>query len=119
MNDKRHILTKDTEGKISLWDALTARKVCDYGATESLESRAKEQFKILFVPSWFSVDLKTGMLQVPNTSPSTRQRSKQARGSSFTFRDDFDERAGPGNRGMEGSPIDSVDDGTQLLHVSS
>ncbi|VDP21029.1 unnamed protein product [Soboliphyme baturini] len=63
LNDKRYVLAKDTENNISLWDVLRARKVEDYGAV-NFEQKVKESFKMLFVPNWFTVDLKTGMLQI-------------------------------------------------------
>ena len=28
LNDKRHILTKDTENNVGLWDVLTVSKIC-------------------------------------------------------------------------------------------
>uniref|UniRef100_A0A5S6R2H6 WD repeat-containing protein 48 homolog n=1 Tax=Trichuris muris TaxID=70415 RepID=A0A5S6R2H6_TRIMR len=48
LNDKRYVYTRDSENNVALWDVLKARKV-------------KE---MLFVPNWFTVDLKTGMLQI-------------------------------------------------------
>jgi len=63
LNDKRYILTKDTENNVALLDVLQARKVEDFGSI-SFEQKLKEQFKMLFVPSWFTVDLKTGMVQI-------------------------------------------------------
>lgn len=43
--------------------SFQARKVEDYGQV-SFEQKLKDQFKMLFVPSWFTVDLKTGMVQI-------------------------------------------------------
>ncbi|KRX22600.1 WD repeat-containing protein 48 [Trichinella nelsoni] len=63
LNDKRFILTRDSEDNIALWDVLRARKAKDFGC-QNFEQKLKEQFKMLFVPNWFSVDLKTGMLQI-------------------------------------------------------
>uniref|UniRef100_A0A914W6J7 WD repeat-containing protein 48 homolog n=1 Tax=Plectus sambesii TaxID=2011161 RepID=A0A914W6J7_9BILA len=63
LNDKRFILTVDTAENVALYDVLQARKVKDYGQV-SMEQIAKERFKMLHVPSWFTVDLKTGMLQI-------------------------------------------------------
>jgi len=62
MNDKRHILTKDTDGNAALWDVLKAGKVEDLGR-KTMEEVLSDQKKV-FVPSWFSVDLKSGMLQI-------------------------------------------------------
>ncbi|CAI4231498.1 unnamed protein product [Auanema sp. JU1783] len=49
LNDKRHVVTKDSEGCVALYDVLGGRKVAEYG---------------IFVPSWFTVDFKSGMLQI-------------------------------------------------------
>ncbi|KAL3891526.1 hypothetical protein ACJMK2_003786 [Sinanodonta woodiana] len=63
LNDKRHILTVDTDENVALWDVLTARKVNDLGKTD-LEEQIKNHFKMVHVPNWFTVDLKTGMLTI-------------------------------------------------------
>ncbi|KAH6935123.1 hypothetical protein HPB50_003451 [Hyalomma asiaticum] len=61
LNDKRYIITKDTAGNVAVWDVLHACKVEDLGAAD-FESEVKKRFKMVFVPNWFSVDLKMGML---------------------------------------------------------
>ncbi|CAE1259792.1 WDR48 [Acanthosepion pharaonis] len=61
LNDKRHILTKDTDDNVILWDVLTARKVEELGKA-NFEEEIKKRFKMVYVPNWFSVDLKTGLL---------------------------------------------------------
>jgi len=63
LNDKRHILTKDTKGNVALWDVLTAKKVDDLGSVD-IDEEIKKRFKTVYVPNWFSVDLKTGMLTI-------------------------------------------------------
>lgn len=63
VNDKRHIVTKDTDDNVAVWDILRGRKVADHGQ-RSMEEVIKENFKKVFVPSWFTVDLKSGMLQI-------------------------------------------------------
>ena len=63
LNDKRHILTKDSDSNVVLWDVLTARKVEHYGKAD-FEEVVKQHFKMVFVPPWFSVDLKTGLLTI-------------------------------------------------------
>ncbi|XP_012943026.1 WD repeat-containing protein 48 [Aplysia californica] len=63
LNDKRHILTKDTDNNVVLWDVLTARKVEEYGKAD-FEEIVKTHFKMVYVPNWFSVDLKTGLLTI-------------------------------------------------------
>ncbi|XP_075545424.1 WD repeat-containing protein 48 isoform X1 [Dermacentor variabilis] len=61
LNDKRYVITKDTAGNVAVWDVLHACKVEDLGMAD-FESEVKKRFKMVFVPNWFSVDLKMGML---------------------------------------------------------
>lgn len=63
LNDKRHILTKDTEDYVALWDVLQARKVEDLGKVD-FEEEIKNRFKMVYVPNWFTVDLKTGLITI-------------------------------------------------------
>ncbi|XP_071804408.1 WD repeat-containing protein 48-like [Asterias amurensis] len=61
LNDKRHIITKDTESNVALYDVLTAKKVEDLGPVD-MEVVIKNKHQMVHVPHWFSVDLKIGML---------------------------------------------------------
>ncbi|KAK6311184.1 hypothetical protein J4Q44_G00192390 [Coregonus suidteri] len=63
LNDKRHIVTKDTNNNVGFWDVLKACKGEDLGKVE-FDEEIKKRFKHVYVPNWFSVDLKTGMLTV-------------------------------------------------------
>ncbi|CAB3401737.1 unnamed protein product [Caenorhabditis bovis] len=63
LNDKRHVVTRDSDGCVALYDVLAARKVADYGK-RPIDEVLKEHFRKVFVPSWFSVDFKSGMLQI-------------------------------------------------------
>ena len=47
LNDKRHILTKDTENNVSLYDVLKARKVEDLGQVE-FEQEVKKRLQVRF-----------------------------------------------------------------------
>lgn len=60
LNDKRHVLTKDTEENVALYDVLKACKVEDLGKVD-FEQECKKRNKIVYVPNWFNVDLKTGV----------------------------------------------------------
>ncbi|MEQ2216993.1 hypothetical protein XENOCAPTIV_007807 [Xenoophorus captivus] len=60
LNDKRHILTKDTNNNVAYWDVLKACKGEDLGKVE-FDEEIKKRFKMVYVPNWFSVDLKTGV----------------------------------------------------------
>ena len=63
LNDKRHVLTKDTHDNVVLWDILKAFKVEELGKVD-FEQEKKKRNKPIFVPNWFTVDLKTGMLTI-------------------------------------------------------
>lgn len=70
LNDKRHILTRESDNSVGLYDVLTARKVetllpissSDADAKETYELEIKQRSKMVYVPNWFSVDLKIGLL---------------------------------------------------------
>nr|CAH7720577.1 unnamed protein product [Callosobruchus chinensis] len=63
LNDKRHILSKDTHGHVALYDVLRARKIEDLGQI-AFQDELKNRFKMVYVSNWFNVDLKTGMLTI-------------------------------------------------------
>ncbi|KAK8721181.1 hypothetical protein OTU49_012890 [Cherax quadricarinatus] len=63
LNDKRHLLTRDTEENVVLWDILKASKEEELGKVD-FESEKEKRNKPIYVPSWFTVDLKTGMLTI-------------------------------------------------------
>jgi WD repeat-containing protein 48 len=63
LNDKRHILTKDANDNVALYDVLRARKIEDLGQI-NFQEEIKNRFKVVHVPNWFNVDLKTGMLTI-------------------------------------------------------
>ncbi|CAG2116054.1 unnamed protein product, partial [Medioppia subpectinata] len=69
LNDKRFILTKDTENKVAVYDVLKAAVVEDLGCDVDFEAEVKKRFKMVYVPNWFAVDLKTGMLAIHLEEP--------------------------------------------------
>lgn len=69
LNDKRHILTLESDNSMAIYDVLTARLVESYppaesraAAKEKFEQEVKNRFKMVYVPNWFTVDLKIGLL---------------------------------------------------------
>ncbi|KAI4809028.1 hypothetical protein KUCAC02_017944 [Chaenocephalus aceratus] len=48
---------------VAFWDVLKACKGEDLGKVE-FDEEIKKRFKMVYVPNWFSVDLKTGMLTI-------------------------------------------------------
>lgn len=69
LNDKRHILTRESDNSVALYDVLTARKVetihpatSEPDAKIKYEEEIKQRFKMVYVPNWFTVDLKIGLI---------------------------------------------------------
>lgn len=61
--NRRYILTKNSENQVFIYDVLLGRCIKNLGSADfakTIESYAKT----LYVPSWFSVDLKCGFLQI-------------------------------------------------------
>eukprot|EP00095_Tigriopus_kingsejongensis_P000390 maker-scaffold19_size710362-snap-gene-0.20 protein:Tk00390 transcript:maker-scaffold19_size710362-snap-gene-0.20-mRNA-1 annotation:"wd repeat-containing protein 48" len=63
LNDKRHVVTKDTDSNVGLYDILKAQKVKDLGPVD-FDEEVKRRHQMVYVPNWFTVDLKTGMLTI-------------------------------------------------------
>ena len=63
LNDKRQIVTRDTEGGVAVYDVLKASKLADLGEVD-FDQAVEERQQTVFVPNWFTVDLKTGMLTI-------------------------------------------------------
>lgn len=69
LNDRRHILTRESDYSVALYDVLTAQKIeilhsadNQADAKENYENEIKTRFKMVYVPNWFTVDLKIGLL---------------------------------------------------------
>eukprot|EP00271_Cylindrocystis_brebissonii_P020851 TRINITY_DN713_c0_g2_i5.p1 TRINITY_DN713_c0_g2~~TRINITY_DN713_c0_g2_i5.p1 ORF type:complete len:1017 (-),score=193.27 TRINITY_DN713_c0_g2_i5:791-3841(-) len=63
LNNRRHILSKDTEGNVKLWEITRGALVEDFGKV-SLEEKEVELFEKVSVPSWFTVDSRLGSLAI-------------------------------------------------------
>jgi WD repeat-containing protein 48 len=63
LNDKRYIVTKDTDENVCVWDVLQARKLESLGR-ENYESAIKVRQRFISVPNWFTVDLRLGVVTV-------------------------------------------------------
>eukprot|EP00798_Chlamydomonas_sp_ICE-L_P026919 gene26919-4542_t len=57
MTDRHHVLTRDAEGTVALWNVLAGSMVDEYG-------KEKELFEPKSLPSWFSCDHRLGQLCV-------------------------------------------------------
>lgn len=60
LNDKRHILTKDTDSNVAIYDVLKVIKVKDMGPVD-FDNELKQHNQKVYIPNWFTVDLKTGV----------------------------------------------------------
>lgn len=64
LNDKRHILTKDTDNNVAIYDVLKVTKVKDLGPVD-FDNELNQHNQKVFIPNWFTVDLKTGVRNFP------------------------------------------------------
>ncbi|CAN1838102.1 WD repeat-containing protein 48 [Linum perenne] len=78
LNNKRHVLTKDTAGSVKLWEITKGVILEDYGkaAVQRLltfkfcalqvpfDEKKEQLFEMVSVPSWFNVDSRLGCLSV-------------------------------------------------------
>lgn len=60
LNDKRYIVTKDTEENVAIYDVLRVMKKEDLGKVD-FDEELKKRNKQVYIPNWFTVDLKTGV----------------------------------------------------------
>ncbi|GFY92006.1 transducin/WD40 repeat-like superfamily protein [Actinidia rufa] len=68
LNNRRHVLTKDTTGSVKLWEITRGTVVEDYGEV-SFEEKKEELFEMVSIPAWFTVDAKLGSLSVHLDTP--------------------------------------------------
>jgi hypothetical protein len=63
LNDKRFIVTKDSDECVCVWDVLQARRSESLGK-ENYENAIKVRQRFISIPNWFTVDLKLGVLTI-------------------------------------------------------
>ncbi|XP_061348447.1 uncharacterized protein LOC133293849 isoform X1 [Gastrolobium bilobum] len=68
LNNKRHVLTKDTSGSVKLWEITKGVVIEDYGKV-SFEEKKEELFEMVSIPAWFTVDTRLGSLSVHLETP--------------------------------------------------
>ncbi|CAL0302251.1 unnamed protein product [Lupinus luteus] len=68
LNNKRHVLTKDTSGSVKLWEITKGVVVEDYGKV-SFEEKKEELFEMVSIGTWFSVDTRLGSLSIHLDTP--------------------------------------------------
>lgn len=60
LNDKRYMVTKDTDSNVAIYDVLEVTKNEHLGKVD-FDETVKARNKTVYVPNWFTVDLKTGV----------------------------------------------------------
>ncbi|KAI8027409.1 WD repeat-containing protein 48 [Camellia lanceoleosa] len=68
LNNRRHVLTKDTTGSVKLWEITRGIVVKDYGEV-SFDEKKEELFEMVSIPAWFTVDTRLGSLSVHLDTP--------------------------------------------------
>lgn len=60
LNDKRHIVTCDTNDNVAVYDVLKVVRSEDLGQLD-YEAEIRRRNQRIYIPNWFTVDLKIGM----------------------------------------------------------
>ncbi|XP_042474813.1 WD repeat-containing protein 48-like, partial [Macadamia integrifolia] len=68
LNNRRHILTKDTADSVKLWEITRGIVVEDYGKV-SFEEKKEELFEMVSIPAWFTTDTRLGSLSIHLDTP--------------------------------------------------
>ncbi|KAJ3670938.1 hypothetical protein LUZ60_008364 [Juncus effusus] len=68
LNNRRHVLTKDTADSVKLWDITRGTVIRDYGKV-SFEEKKEELFERVSIPSWFTMDTRLGCLSIHLDTP--------------------------------------------------
>lgn len=68
LNNRRHVLTKDSVGSVKLWEITRGIVVEDYGKV-SFEEKKEELFEMVSIPPWFTIDTRLGSLSVHLDTP--------------------------------------------------
>lgn len=66
MNDKRHVMTCNTDNEYCIWDITRGVMVKNFGVIEGMDidEVGKQHDEEVTVPSWFQVDIRLGSLSV-------------------------------------------------------
>ncbi|GMY21159.1 WD repeat-containing protein 48-like, partial [Fagus crenata] len=68
LNNRRHVLTKDTAGSVKLWEITRGIVVTDYGKV-SFEEKKEELFEMVSIPACFTADTRLGSLSIHLDTP--------------------------------------------------
>jgi len=64
LNNRRHVLTCDSEGKVQLWDVSRGRLLKDFDNNRKMEEIQQELDEMVVVPTWFHLVTRLGSLMV-------------------------------------------------------
>ncbi|GJQ13562.1 hypothetical protein GpartN1_g5353.t1 [Galdieria partita] len=64
LNNRRHVLTCDSEGKVQLWDVSQGRLLQEFGNNRTIEEIQQEIDEMVVVPTWFHLVTRLGSLMV-------------------------------------------------------
>lgn len=68
LNDRRRVLTKDSDGIVKLWEITRGAVIEDFGKV-SFEEKEKELFEKVSVSPWFTMDTRLGSIAVHLDTP--------------------------------------------------
>ncbi|XP_038993964.1 WD repeat-containing protein 48-like [Hibiscus syriacus] len=68
LNNRRHVLTKDTAGSVKLWEITRGVVIEDYGQV-SFDEKKEQLFEMVSIPAWFTVDTHLGSVSVHLDTP--------------------------------------------------
>ncbi|KAL3330026.1 hypothetical protein AABB24_034072 [Solanum stoloniferum] len=68
LNNRRHVLTKDTADAVKLWEITRGAVTQNYGEV-SFDNKKEELFEMVSIPAWFTVDTRHGCLAVHLDTP--------------------------------------------------
>lgn len=64
LNNRRHVLTCDSDGKVQLWDVSRGKLLEDFGSGRTMEEIQQEIDEMVVVPTWFHLVTRLGSLMV-------------------------------------------------------
>nr|XP_016451499.1 PREDICTED: WD repeat-containing protein 48-like [Nicotiana tabacum] len=68
LNNRRHVLTKDTAGTVKLWEITRGAVIQNYREV-SFDKKKEELFEMVSIPAWFTMDTRLGSLAVHLDTP--------------------------------------------------
>uniref|UniRef100_A0A0D6R292 Uncharacterized protein n=1 Tax=Araucaria cunninghamii TaxID=56994 RepID=A0A0D6R292_ARACU len=68
LNNRRHVLTKDAEGRVKLWEITRGAVIQDYGQV-NFEEKKEELFEMVSIPAWFTMDTRLGSISIHLDTP--------------------------------------------------